>query len=268
MYRYFILFSCFVMLASCEEASPDPRTDAQQPAEPIDDLVRLSQIIITDPVSNDIITDIQINYDTDDLITSVIFSGSNEITYDFEYARNNRLTDFSKTESGTTSNYNLEYGDDDVNLTKTQTGPENTRIFELDNQNRIFQTRSFIDDVLTGAREYVYTANFNVDRISERDALLNTTGYKDLTYFFNNNPFRDMNDVLRFIVFEEFIPYTRYLPETINEFRITSGSLQLESSTSYNYTLNEDDFPSSRTVIHDVNGTITETLETFIYTDN
>ncbi|MGB5980913.1 MAG: hypothetical protein WBG46_02100 [Nonlabens sp.] len=268
MYRYLILFGCFFLLASCEEASPDPRTDAEQPVEPIDNLVRLSQIIVTDPISNDTITEIQINYDMDDLITSITFAGSSDITYDFEYARNNRLTRFSKAENGTTSNYDLEYGDDEINLTTSQASSMETRVFEIDNQNRIFYTRSLSNDLLTGAKEYDYTANFNVDRISERDAFLNTIGYQDLTYFFNNNPFRDMNDVLRFIVFEEFIPYTRYLPDTLNEFGSTSGSLQLESSTIYDYELNEADFPMSRTVISDVNGFVTETLETFIYTDN
>lgn len=264
-----LIFLCFLSIfISCDDPTTDLRTDAELPTEPIDDAVELSQIIITDPDSGDVITDIAINYDADRVISTVVFSGNQDITYDFEYANNNRLIGFSKNENGTSIDYELEYESDDIRLIQEENGITTTRLFEVDAQNRIFRTQSFTNENLSGSKDYDYTANFNVERVNERDEFANITSYQDLTYFFNNNPFRDMNDVLRFIVFEDFIPYTRFLPASIDNFELINGFLQLESNTLYEYTLNEDDFPMSRTVARAANATTVETLETFIYADN
>jgi hypothetical protein len=113
---------------------------------------------------------------------------------------------------------------------------------------------------------YRYTANFNVNRIDSIDSNgFNIISYSEFTYEFNNNPFRDMNDVLRLLVFPEFVPYTRYLPRSRNDYTATANGFDLERSFTYTYTLQDDEFPSLRDITKTEGGTTTTSFEFFNY---
>lgn len=265
--RYLLFFLSLFILLGCEDSLIE-QGEPEEVIEPIDDAVRLSQIIISDPDTEELITDITINYDQDSLISTIQFTGLQNINYEFAYASNDRLTDIIRVENGATTSYSLNYDGDEIELLDTSGSVERRRLFRVDTQNRIFRTQTFEDDNLLQTTNYDYTSNFNVERINQLSSANTLNGYLELTYFFNNNPFRDMNDVLRFIVFEDFIPYTRFLPSTINTFEATGGSFTMTSATIFEYTLNDDNFPSSRRVSSTEMGVLNETLETFIYTDN
>ncbi|ARN78117.1 hypothetical protein BST97_08955 [Nonlabens spongiae] len=256
-----------MILIGCEDSLIE-QGEPEEILESIDDAVRLSQIIITDPDTDDVLTDIAINYDQDSLISTILFTGLQNITYEFNYASNDRLTDITRTENGATVAYSLSYDGDEVQLLDSTGSVERTKLFSVDSQNRIFRTQTFENDALQQTINYNYTSNFNVQRINELSAGNAIERYQELTYFFNNNPFRDMNDVLRFIVFEDFIPYTRYLPSTINSFESMGGTFTMSSSVQFVYSLSDDNFPGSRIVTRSQGGVDEVTVETFIYTDN
>ena len=265
--RYLVCLFCVMILFGCEDSLIE-QGEPEEVLEPIDDAVRLSQIIITDPDTGDVLTDIAINYDQDSLISTIQFTGLQNITYEFDYASNDRLTDITRTENGATEVYSLSYDGDEIELLDTSGPIDRTKVYRVDTQNRIFRTQTFEDDALQQTKNYNYTSNFNVERINQLSAGNAIERYQELTYFFNNNPFRDMNDVLRFVVFEDFIPYTRYLPSTINSFESMGGTFTMSSSVQFEYSLNDDNFPASRIVTRSQGGVDEVTVETFIYTDN
>ncbi len=265
--RYLVSLFCVLILFGCEDSLID-QGEPEEILEPIDDAVRLSQIIITDPDTDDVLTDIAINYNQDSLISTIQFTGLQNIAYEFDYASNDRLIDVTRIESGAIVAYSLSYDGDEIELLDTSGSVERAKIYRVDSQNRIFRTQTFEDDALQQTKNYNYTSNFNVERINQLSPGNAIERYQELTYFFNNNPFRDMNDVLRFIVFEDFIPYTRYLPSTIDSFEFTAGAFTVSSSVEFEYSLNSDNFPASRTVTRSQGGVDEVTVETFIYTDN
>lgn len=189
-----------------------------------------------------------------------------------EYAINDRLVAFEKLENGQTTSNSLEYSNNTI-LVRT-TLPDMTveeRELVIDFQNRINLVRSYQlnndgSRSIVDQTQYVYTQNFNVERVNNLSASGNRVESSiELTYFFNNNPFRDMNDVIRFLIFNDFVPYTRYLPSTLEE-RINSNGPPIDSRfVSFEYTLQEDDFPSSRMVETTTPTGLETTTETFIY---
>ncbi|PRP68043.1 hypothetical protein [Nonlabens agnitus] len=239
--------------------------------EPVDDLVRLQGITIEDDAAT-VIQEIEIDYDEDSLIRQITFSGMENALYTMTYAINDRLIAFEKVHNGQTTSNTLNYNNNLITLTTTF--PDATvqqKELSIDFQNRINFVRTF-DSATNGSRtatdqtQYVYSQNFNVERINDLrptgNSIESTT---ELTYLFNNNPFRDMNDVIRFLIFEEFVPYTRYLPATLEE-RFNSNGPPVDGRfVSYDYTLQEDDFPSSRTVSSTTATGTQTTVETFIY---
>ncbi|SCY40570.1 hypothetical protein SAMN05192588_2707 [Nonlabens sp. Hel1_33_55] len=269
-YSYFLLALLCLGLTSCDDGT-DMDNDLVEILEPIDDLVRLHQIRIEDS-NQTIIQDINIEYGTDSLITQIRFSGMQDAVFTMEYAINDRLVAFEKLENGQTTSNSLEYSNNTI-LVRT-TLPDMTveeRELVIDFQNRINLVRSYQlnndgSRSIVDQTQYVYTQNFNVERVNNLSASGNRVESSiELTYFFNNNPFRDMNDVIRFLIFNDFVPYTRYLPSTLEE-RINSNGPPIDSRfVSFEYTLQEDDFPSSRMVETTTPTGLETTTETFIY---
>ena len=270
--RKSLVFFLLVIIGSIVACDDDSNLDNEivEILEPVDDLERLEQIIIED--ENAVITQtIDISYDVNLLLTEINFSGNSNAIYTMGYAANNRLTAIEKQENGQMTNSTLTYLNNTI--TVRTTFPDD-RVEEkelgIDFQNRINSV--VIYNVDNGSRaavdqlEYIYTQNFNVPRINNLSADGRTVeSTTDFTYFFNNNPFKDMNDVIRFLIFPEFVPYTRYLPSTQSDQERVNGPISETKSVQYEYILQEDNFPSSRTVETTTAVGSQITVESFIY---
>lgn len=264
----------FIVIALCYYSCDDDTTIDNEVIgieEPIDSDIRLQNIIIEDASAN-VIQDVLIEYDVDQLISTISFSGLQNRVYTMEYAVNNRVIGIQRSDNSGSSNSTLTYLNNTIIVrTMFPDGRVEERELGIDAQNRInnvilFEflntgTRTAIDEI-----EYVYTQNFNVSRINDLSANGNTIeASTDFTYLFNNNPFRDMNDVIRFLIFEDFVPYTRFLPSTKNVRERVNGPFAVTSSVTYEYVLQEDDFPSSRQIATTTAAGTDVTVERFIY---
>ncbi len=256
----------FVM--GCDDPSLDRPAPAPDPVEPINDAVLLSQITISDAATDDVITDINLIYDNDSLVAAVNFNGGIDRNFTFEYAANDRLIAFNKSENGILTEYDLDYNENTIELSFNNGTADVVRTFSIDLQNRISRSVTEVDDVITEDVVYQFTANFNVDRIDNRNASRTIVSFSLLSYVFNNNPFRDLNDIIKFVVFEDFVSYTRYLPTTQEMYSSSPAGSTLESTVTYEYELLPNNFPSSRTVATESGGVIINTLERFTYLDN
>lgn len=263
------LLTCLLIIGSCDDPSLDqPATPVDQ-LEPVENAILLSEIIISDPISEDIITQIDLIYDTENLVSNIEFAGATSVSYAFEYGRNNQLTNYTKTESGVSTVYEVDYVEDTIEITNDIATSNQTKTFFIDSQNRIFRCLETLDTTTLRDVRYQYTANFNVERFNNLNSSNAITEYSLLTYTFNNNPFTDMNDLIKFIVFEDFIPYTRYLPTTQEMYTVTASGDILENSFTYGYNLRVDNFPTSRSVSREnSSGLVENTVETFIYVEN
>ncbi len=247
---------CFLLvfgLLSCE----DILLEDNMPIvieEPVDALVRLSEITVAPNANATPLQTINFTYTDQLLMEEVNFTGERNVRFSFNYAANNQLTQIEKMESGTLTTQLINYSNNLITI--SQTNLDNTRLItelRIDSQNRINQSTSFTVNT-TGNRtqinrfQYFYTENFNVSRINKLNSSNNLERYSEFTYFFNNNPFQDMNDMIRFLVFEDFTPYTRYLPLTRTDFDRVGANFAQARSIQYNYTLQPDDFLSERSV--------------------
>jgi hypothetical protein len=263
-----ILTLCIV---SCDDPSLNQQIDDDAIVEPTLELTQLSSIEIAQDLASNVIETVNIIYDQDELVSQVSFNGVTNIMYDFEYAGNNRLETITKTDASSTL-YNLTYSGDSVFLEYTDLNGDlvEKQIF-TDIQNRINRVVATITDTAGNTTQtedlrYQYTANFNVSRINSIGADgFTVIGYSEFTYEFNNNPFRDMNDVIRLIIFSEFIPYTRYLPVSRVDYTAIAGSFVLDRSYAYSYVLQDDKFPSSREILINDGGSASTTFEFFNY---
>jgi hypothetical protein len=246
----------FTMLfISCDDPSIDQQGDGGDGiVEPVLEVTNLSTIQVAQDVTANVVEDIEISYNQDTLINEVSFNGSLNTVYTFEYASNNRLVTAIKN-SGTSTVYNFSYITDCVIIEyiDINAGLVEKQLF-TDVQNRINRVVTRITDTAGNSTQiedlrYQYTANFNVNRINSIDTNgFTINGYSEFTYEFNNNPFTDMNDVLRLIVFPEFIPYTRYLPSSRIDYTAVSGNFVRDRSFAYSYTLQDDEFPRFREI--------------------
>jgi hypothetical protein len=270
----YIPFLCFlsILFISCDDPSLDQQNNETDGVViPMPDITRLSSIQIAQDVMTNITEDISMVYNDEELISQIFFTGATNVVYDFEYSANNRLVTATKV-AGNTTLYNFNYTDDSVFLDYIDSNGELVqKQLYTDTQNRIDRVVTKITNgagitMQTEDLRYQYTANFNVDRINRIDPNgFTVLGYSEFTYEFNNNPFRDMNDVLRLIIFPEFVPYTRYLPKSRMDYTAASGSFVLDRSFTYSYTLQEDQFPSSREITKTESGISTTIFEFFNY---
>jgi hypothetical protein len=270
----YIPFLCFlsILFISCDDPSMDQQNnETDEEVIPMPDITKLSSIQIGQDVMTNITENISIVYNEEELVIQVSFTGATNVVYYFEYTANNRLVRATKV-AGSTILYNFTYTDDSVFLDYTGTNGE---LFQkqlyTDIQNRINRvvTRVTNGSGITAQTEdlrYQYSANFNVDRINRIDTNgFTIIGYSEFTYEFNKNPFRDMNDVLRLIIFPEFVPYTRYLPSSRMDYTAISGVFVFDRSFSCSYILQEDQFPSSREITKTESGTSATIFEFFNY---
>lgn len=270
-------FFSFLILAvafiSCDDPSLDSNSGMnQEVVEPVLDVVGLSDIQIAATTPSNVTDNIMISYDQNKLITNITFNGNQDLNYSFDYAANNRLETAVKTESNITTTYNFSYVDDTVIIESIEpSGDLRERQLYTDTQNRINRvvtrlttttgTTSQVEDL-----RYQYTANFNVNRINKiSENGFTIIGYSEFTYEFNNNPFRDMNDVLRILIFPDFVPYTRYLPSSRMDYTSDTNGVTLDRTFNYEYTLQEDQFPSSREITTTTSGASEISFEFFNY---
>lgn len=265
----------YVLLVLGFTACTDDAQEFAEPvdiAEPLDDLVRLENIRVADAPEAAAISTVDIVYNSNQLITDILFTGNLNANFEMSYTANNRLIRIDRTEASLTAVSSLEYLNNTILFTTTfPDGSREQKELRIDLQNRIDRAITYSLDNAGNRTEnkrlqYLYTQNFNVSRINELASNGNTVlGYTEFTYEFNNNPFRDMNDVLRFIVFADFIPYTRYLPVTQRDFERVGGNFVESRSVIYSYTLQDDQFPSSRVVETTVGASTQTTYEFFEY---
>lgn len=261
-----LILSFVLIIGACDDPSLDRPAPILEPVEPINELTQLSQITVTDAVDASLLTQIDLIYDQNNLVSEINFTGQTDTQYEFTYAANDRLTAYRKAEAGQTIDYLLEYVENTIELSSTDDPSTTTRTFYIDNQNRISRAVEHVNNNVTEDLRYQYSANFNVERINNLNANNSLINYSLLTYTFNNNPFTDMNDLIKFIVFEDFIPYSRFLPTSQEMYVVDSRGDLLTRNISYTYELRPDDFPSSRAVSEQITGgNIENTIETFIY---
>jgi len=240
--------------------------------EPLDDLVRLESIEVSETTDGASISSIDISYDRNQLIEGVAFIDGQNPTFKMTYAGNNRLIQIEQSQGAQNSISTLEYEGNTITVNTMLNGRSGQqKELRIDSQNRIDRAITYTLDN-TGNRtetkrlQYLYTQNFNVTRINDLSSNGNTVlGYTEFTYFFNNNAFLDMNDVIRFLIFEDFVPYTRYLPSTQREYERVGGSFVETRTIEYAYSLQEDQFPSSRAVKTTTSTGIQTTYEFFNY---
>lgn len=262
---------CALFIISCDDPSLDQQGEVGEIVDPVANLMELSSIQIAQGTFNNVTDNIDLVYNNDGLIAQILFTGTASVSYSMQYASNNRLETITKVDVNTVI-YNFTYDADVVFINFTESnGDQVEKQLFTDIQNRINRVITTVTDVSGVATQtedlrYSYNANFNVNRINSLAVNgFTVNAYSEFTYEFNNNPFRDMNDVLRLLIFPEFVPYTRYLPTTRENFTAASTGFTLENSFSYIYTLQEDQFPSSREVIKTESGVSTTTFEIFNY---
>lgn len=260
--KYSILFLLSFLILGCDDPSlDDPNSGMEELIEPIDDLIQLSSIQVALNTSTNITRDITFNYSNNNLLNNIVETGNLDQTTTASYGNGNQLEELSIISSMQPSRLvEVTYGNDDtvqstaiVQLSSTDaSGITTVKTLFVDNQNRFNRARTTTTD-LSGTTTQIedlrfqYSQNFNVLRINKiDDDGVTIIGYSDFTYNFNNNPFTDMNDVIRLYMFDEFVPYSRFLPATRLDFDLSTGAVVLERSTSYEYLLNDEGFPISR----------------------
>ncbi len=221
--------------------------------EPVDLEVRLERIDISESMDGTPASSFDISYDENQRVDAVVVEGGS--SFQMTYAANSRLVILEENGAGFTKSTTLTYDNNIITARSISSdGFRKEKVLRIDLQNRIDRAITY-DINSAGNRtevsrlQYLFTQNFNVSRINDLSANGNTLlGYTEFTYVFNNNPFRDMNDVIRYLIFDDFVPYTRYLPATQRDYERVGGSFVERKSTVYTYQLQEDQFPSSRAV--------------------
>ncbi len=268
----FIYLIVAMTLISCDDPSLENNSgNGEVVVEPVTDLVKLSDIQIAATTAANTTDNIDISYNQDHLITNISFSGHLDVNYTFEYASNNRLIRAFKTDSGIITTYNFSYVEDTVVIEYVDGSNLIEKQLFTDTQNRINRIVTRLTDgtgIVSQLEDlrYQYTANFNVGRINSiSDNGFSIMAFSEFTYEFNNNPFRDMNDVLRILIFPDFVPYTRYLPSSRMDYTSNTSGVTLERSFNYIYTLQEDQFPISREITLTESGNSQISFEFFNY---
>ncbi len=260
--KYGILFLLSFFIFSCDDPSlEDPNSDIDEVLEPVSDLRQLSSIQVAFNSATNVTRDINFIYNNLDLLSTIIESGSVDQTTLASYSNGNKLEQLDINDNVFPAlNISVAYGNDDsiqavaiVEISYTDiAGIFYNKTLYVDAQNRfnrVVTTETSLGGVTAQVEELrlQYSQNFNVLRIEEiANDGFTVIGYSDFTYNFNTNPFTDMNDIIRLFMFDEFIPYSRYLPATRLDYDLSTGIAVLEQSIDYQYTLDNDGYPVSR----------------------
>ncbi|MEE2800763.1 MAG: hypothetical protein VX550_01125, partial [Bacteroidota bacterium] len=168
-YLYTLLI---LLLVSCDEDATlsNDQNQGDDDITTIDDKVRLSSIQIAENTASNIVTNIDIVYDNDNLISEIVFSGQQSKTYQFQYAPNNQVINYTKIENQSTSSYSIEY-DENIITSSNVSNPNQIQQFEIDNFNRVDEilsrTISSNGSVIQENSEvFDINANFNIQRIT------------------------------------------------------------------------------------------------------
>ncbi len=277
-YRFLLLLSFLIW--SCDDPSlDDPNSGVDEVIEPVPDARLLSSIQVALNSPANITRDINFEYNATDLLSSITETGTINQLSQADYGNGNQLQALSTTENGVpVIDVSVSYGND--------TSGQSTSIVVLDytdDTGALFEKTLFVDSqnrfnrVLTTQRDLAgvtsqvedlrlqYSQNFNVIRINQLDANGIITGFSEFTYNFNNNPFTDMNDVIRLFMFDEFVPYSRFLPSTRLDFDLSTGATVLERSITYEYMLDDTGYPISRELMITEGSMTSSSFEFFNY---
>ncbi|EAS21054.1 hypothetical protein BBFL7_01947 [Flavobacteria bacterium BBFL7] len=260
--KYSILFILSFFIFSCDDPSlEDPNSGIDEVIEPIQDLRQLSSIQVAFNTPINITRDINFIYNGLDLLSGIMETGNLNQSTTANYSNGNKLENLIIEEAVVPAvNVNVAYGNDDsVQAISTvelsyidMAGVTHHKTLYIDPQNRfnrVVTTETDLSGVTSQVEELrlEYSQNFNVLRIEEiANDGFTITGYSDFTYNFNNNPFTDMNDIIRLFMFDEFVPYSRYLPATRLDYDLSTGTAILERSIDYQYVLDSEGYPVSR----------------------
>lgn len=266
--KFRFLFVLMALLMACDDPSLDNRAVDDDIIEPVGDLTQLTTIQIAQDVPTNIVGTITLSYNAKDLVETIMDSRTGEPSYELVYNANNSLQQATKTENGIITTYDVTYGNDIITVDINTPGA-NTQVKTLftDLQNRINRVVLSELDAMGNSTNledtrYSFDPNFNVTAVNYINMVTGTTARSSrFTYGLNQNTFSDMNDLVRLLAFEDFIPYTRVMPSTQQDF--VGGVLQ--SDATINYTLRDDNFPNSREIITTVGGSSTTRFEFFNY---
>jgi hypothetical protein len=257
-----------VVFVACDDPSLNERAVDDYIIEPVGDLTQLATIQIAQDIPTNIVGTITLRYNAKDLVETILDSRTGEPSYELVYNANNSLQQATKTENGIITTYDVTYGNDIITVDINTPGA-NTQVKTLftDLQNRINRVVLSELDAMGNStnREdirYSFDPNFNVTAVNYIDMITGATARSSrFTYGLNQNPFSDMNDLVKLLAFEDFIPYTRVMPSTQQDF----VSSILQSNATINYTLRDDNFPNSREIITTAGGSSTTRFEFFNY---
>lgn len=260
--KYHILILLSLLLFSCDDPSlEDQNSGTDEVIEPIIELKQLSSIQVATNIITNITRDINFEYDNNDLLSTITETGNLNQISTASYSNGNQLESLTITENMMAPvSVTVTYGNDSsvqsvatvaLSFVETTTGNTITKTLFTDIQNRfnrVLTTQTDPAGVVTQTEDLrlQYSQNFNVLRINKLNTSGIIEGYSEFTYNFNNNPFTDMSDVIRLFMFDEFVPYSRFLPATRLDYDLSSGSVQLERSIAYDYELDLEGYPMSR----------------------
>lgn len=260
--KYSILLLLSLLVLGCDDPSlDDPNSGIEEVVEPVVNDRQLSSIQVAFNTSNNITRDIDFEYNGDDLLSSITETGTIDQVTIASYGNGNQLQVLSTSENMQPAiDVTISYGNDDttqanfiITLNYTNlAGILIEKVFHIDIQNRfdrIVTTQTDTSGIVTQIEDlrFQYSQNFNVIRIEEFDSSgLFITGFSDFTYNFNNNPFVNMNDIIRLFMFDDFVSYSRFLPATRMDYDLSTGTSVLERSVDYQYTFDDDGYPISR----------------------
>jgi hypothetical protein len=265
--KHLYLFS-FILVA-CDDPSLNNRSnDDNNIVSPVDNNNRIASIQIAQDIAANITSTIVLSYNTSGLLTAVTDDRATASSYILVYNNNNSLLQATKTIAGVETTYDITYINDQITININTSGA-NTLVKQLftDQQNRINRTvtreidpsntSTYLEDT-----RYNYDPNFNVITVNYINMGTNTVDRSSsFTYELNKNPFKDMNDIARLIIFEYFIPYTRVMPSSQTDFLNNTVQRRL----THTYTLQPNGFPTSREVTTLEAGATTTRFEFFNY---
>jgi hypothetical protein len=226
---------CFLLLTGCDDPSLD-REPTIIVNEPSFEKIQLSDISVFDDDTNTLLLQVDIFYDNRDRIDRVDFNGRTNQTFTFTYSQNNRLDFYSRETLSSTLDYELTYTNQLIEI-RQQSDPNNVTELFIDAENRIARSNSVLNGLNIEDQRLIYGANDNVTRVNfiQNNQLRR---FIDREHNFLTNPFRDTNDVLRKIVFQEFLPNSFYTADsqTVTERNGTIDTITQEITYTYTST--------------------------------